>query len=146
MQIVKPLNNIPYIKADAEKLLETRFGWEKFQHKHHESRFTRFYEDHWMPKKFGYEKRRAHFSSLVLTQQMTREEALERISKPEMSGDFLKHEFEYVANKLGMTVEELQTIFEGENKTFHDYKNKRALIGIGATVMKMLGLEKRLFR
>jgi N-acetyl sugar amidotransferase len=146
MQIVKPLNYIPYIKTDAEVLLETRFGWEKFQHKHHESRFTRFFEDYWMPKKFGYEKRRAHFSSLILTRQMTREEALKRISKPEMSEEFLKHEFEYVANKLGLTVNELQTIFEGENKTYHNYRNKRALIGFGANGMKVLGLEKRLFR
>ena len=146
MQIVKPLNNVPYNKKDAELLLEQRFGWEKFQHKHHESRFTRFYEDYWMPEKFGYEKRRAHFSSLVLTNQMSRQAAIERISKPEMSEEFLKHEFEYVANKLGFTVQELQTIFEGKNKTFHDYKNKRSLIGIGAKAMKMLGLEKRLFR
>jgi N-acetyl sugar amidotransferase len=146
MKIIKPLNYVPYIKKDAEKLLETLFGWEKFQHKHHESRFTRFYEDYWMPKKFGYEKRRAHLSSLILTNQITRDEALKRISKPEMSEEFLKHEFEYVANKLGLTVNELQTIFEGQNKTFHDYRNKRSLIGLGAKAMKILGLEKRLFR
>ena len=146
MQIVKPLNYIPYIKKGAEQLLETRFGWEKLQHKHHESRFTRFYEDYWLPKKFGYEKRRAHFSSLILTGQMTREEALERISQPEMSQEFLKQEFEYIANKLGLTVDELQTIFKGENKTYKNYKNKRTLIGFGAKAMKVLGLEKRLFR
>lgn len=146
MKVVKPLNNVPFIKVDAEKLLFEKFGWEKFQHKHHESRFTRFYEDYWMPKKFGYEKRRAHFSSLILTGQMTRDEALKRISKPEMDEHFLKQEFEYVASKLGLTVTELQEIFDGENKTSADYKNKRALIGIGATSMKFLGLEKRLFR
>ncbi len=146
MKVVKPLNNVPFLKDEAEKFLFEKFGWEKFQHKHHESRFTRFYEDYWMPKKFGYEKRRAHFSSLILTGQMTRDEALERISKPEMDEHFLKQEFEYVANKLDLTVAELQEIFEGENKTSADYKNKRALIGLGATSMKILGLEKRLFR
>jgi N-acetyl sugar amidotransferase len=146
MQVVQPLNYIPYIKKEAEIFLENRFGWEKFQHKHHESRFTRFYEDYWMPRKFGYEKRRAHFSSLILTKQMTREEALSRISKPEMSEVFLKHEFEYVANKLGLTIEEFQNIFDGDNKTYQDYKNKRALIGLGAKTMKILGLENRLFR
>lgn len=146
MKVVKPLNNVPFLKLEAEKFLFEKFGWEKFQHKHHESRFTRFYEDYWMPKKFGYEKRRAHFSSLILTGQMTRDEALERISKPEMDEHFLKQEFEYVANKLDLTVAELQEIFEGENKTSADYKNKRALIGLGATSMKILGLEKRLFR
>lgn len=146
MEVFRPLNLVPYIKKDAEDLLEKKFGWERFQHKHHESRFTRFYEDYWMPRKFGYEKRRAHFSSLILTGQMTRDEALERISKPELDEFTLKKEFDYVAEKLDFTTEELQTIFEGPNRTFHSYKNKRALIGLGAKVMRTLGLEKRLFR
>ncbi|MEG0858021.1 MAG: N-acetyl sugar amidotransferase [Pseudomonas sp.] len=146
MQVVKPLNLVPYVKADAEATLERLFGWKRFQHKHHESRFTRFYEDYWMPRKFGYEKRRAHFSSLIMTGQLTREAALDRIAKPEMDENFLKSEFEYVAHKLDLTVPELQGIFEGQNKTFHDYKNKRFLIGIGARVLSAIGLERRLFR
>jgi len=146
MEVFKPLNLIPYIKTEVEELLSSRFGWEPFQHKHHESRFTRFFEDYWLPRKFGFEKRRAHFSSLILTGQMTREEALDRVSRPELSQEFLRKEFEYVAEKLDFTVEELELIFQGENKTFHDYKNKRALIGIGAQTMRKLGLEKRLFR
>ncbi|MFW7343402.1 N-acetyl sugar amidotransferase [Pollutimonas sp. H1-120] len=146
MQIFKPLNLVPYIKKDAEALLQNKFGWQPFQHKHHESRFTRFYEDYWMPRKFGYEKRRAHFSSLILTGQMTRQDALERMSKPEMDEHFMKQEFRYIANKLDLTEDELQAIFEGPNKTYRDYKNKKWLIGLGATVMQKLGLEKRLFR
>lgn len=146
MTVVKPLNLVPYIKKDAEAELERRFGWQKFQHKHHESRFTRFYEDYWMPRKFGFHKRRAHFSSLILTGQMSREEALDRLSQPEMDEHFLKQEFEYVANKLGISVAELQEIFEGENKTYRDYKNKRWAIGVGADLMRRLGLERRLFR
>lgn len=146
MQVVKPLNLVPYIKADAEAELERRFGWQRFQHKHHESRFTRFYEDFWMPRKFGYEKRRAHFSSLIMTGQLTREAALDRISRPELDDHFMKQEFEFVANKLDMTVDELQAIFEGENKTYNDYPNKRWAISVGATAMRLLGMEKRLFR
>lgn len=146
MKVFKPLNLVPYNKKEVEDLLFEKFGWEKFQHKHHESRFTRFYEDYWMPRKFGYEKRRAHFSSLILTGQMTRDEALDRISRPELDEKFLEKEFEYVAHKLDLTVAQLQEIFEGENKTFYDYKNKRTLIGFGSQVMRKLGLEKRLFR
>jgi N-acetyl sugar amidotransferase len=146
MQVFKPLNHIPFIKSDAEKLLNEKFGWEPFQHKHHESRFTRFYEDYWLPRKFGFEKRRAHFSSLILTGQMTRVEALDRIARPELSEEFLLKEFEYVADKLGITKEELQEIFDGENKSFHDYRTKIKFIKLGATIMQKLGLEKRLFR
>ena len=146
MEVVKPLNLVPYIKVEAEATLEKLYGWKKFQHKHHESRFTRFYEDYWMPRKFGYEKRRAHFSSLIMTGQLTREDALQRISLPELDEQFLAGEFEYVANKLDLSVGELQEIFEGENKTYRDYRNKRFLIGVGSRVMSILGLERRLFR
>jgi N-acetyl sugar amidotransferase len=146
MKMHHPLNLVPYVKKDAEDELERRFGWQRFQHKHHESRFTRFYEDYWLPRRFGFEKRRAHFSSLIMTGQMTRDQALERIAKPEMDEHFLKQEFEYVAHKLDLTVDELQAIFDSPKKTFRDYKNKRDLIGFGANVMRKLGLEKRFFR
>lgn len=146
MKVHHPLNLVSYVKKDAEDELESRFGWQRFQHKHHESRFTRFYEDYWLPRRFGYEKRRAHFSSLIMTDQMTRDQALDRISRPEMDELFLKQEFEYVAHKLGLTVDELQAFFDMPKKTFRDYKNKRDLIGLGANVMRKLGLEKRYFR
>ena len=81
-----------------------------------------------------------------MTGQMTREAALERISHPEMDEHFLKQEFEYVANKLDLSVEELQAIFDGENKTYHNYRNKRWLIGLGTSVLRMLGMEKRFIR
>ena len=77
---------------------------------------------------------------------MTSEEALERVSKPELSEEFLQKEFEYVANKLDMSVSDLEKIFEGENKTYKNYKNKMGLIKMGAQIMQKLGLEKRLFR
>lgn len=146
MKVHHPLNMVPYIKSEAEDELERRFGWQRFQHKHHESRFTRFYEDYWLPRRFGYDKRRAHLSSLIMTGQMTREQALDRISRPEMDEHFMKQEFGYVAHKLGLSVEELQALFDMPKKTFRDYKNKRDLIGLGANVMRKLGLEKRYFR
>jgi hypothetical protein len=143
MEIVRPQNLVPYFKKDAEAELECRFGWQKFQHKHHESRF---YEDYWLPRKFGFHKRSDHFSSLIMTDQMTREQALDRISRPEMDEHFLKQEFEYVANKLDLSVVELQELFDGENKTYRDYKNKRWMIGVGTSTLRRLGLERRLFR
>lgn len=146
MKVHHPLNLVSYVKVDAEDELGRRFGWQRFRHKHHESRFTRFYEDYWLPRRFGYEKRRAHFSSLIMTGQMTREEALDRISRPEMEEHFLKQEFEYVANKLALTVDELEALFNMPKKSYLDYKNKRELIRLGANVMRKLGREKRHFR
>lgn len=146
MKMHHPLNFTPYIKSDAEKELNEKFGWKPFKHKHHESRFTRFYEDYWLPRRFGYEKRRAHFSSLIMTNQMGRSEAIKRLEKPEMDEFFLEKEFEYVANKLAITTDELQELFNLPKKTYKDYRNKRNLISFGANLMRYIGLEKRFFR
>lgn len=146
MRVIHPLNHTPFIKKEAEKLLYDKFKWESFLHKHHESRFTRFFEDCWLPQKFGYEKRRAHFSSLIMTGQLSRDDALIRIAKPELDELTLKQEFEYVANKLGISVDELQSIFEGTNTTARQYKNKMLLIKCGTYVMNMLGVDRRLIK
>jgi len=146
MKVLMPLNHTSYVKAEAEAELGDLYGWEKFQHKHHESRFTRFYEDFWLPKKFGFDKRRAHFSSLIMTGQMDRTDALERLRGPEMSENFLKNEFEYVANKLDMSVADLQALFDGENRTFNDYRNKQVLVQAPARIMHAMGLDRRLFQ
>ena len=84
VRVVKPLNSIPFVKKDAESLLNELYGWQPYQHKHHESRFTRFYESFWLPRKFGFDKRKNHLSSLILTGQSDRDEVLDRISRPEL--------------------------------------------------------------
>lgn len=146
MKVFHPLNHVVYKKYEAEKLLNEKFGWEPFQHKHHESRFTRFIEDYWLPKKFGFDKRKAHLSSLILTGQMTREEALLRIQKPELDELTIANEKKYIADKLGFSEQEFEDIFNGENKTYKNYKSKRKLIGLGIQFLRIFGQEKRLFR
>ena len=146
MKTIYPLNLVSYVKKDAEYELKNKFDWQPFLHKHHESRFTRFYEDYWLPRRFGFEKRRAHFSSLIMTEQMSRDEALKRISKPEMSDQFLSQEFEYVAHKLDLSTDELKSFFNLPKKYYHNYKNKKWIISLGANVMRYLGLERRYFR
>lgn len=146
LKIVRPLNHVPYVKEQAIKALTDRFGWQKYAQKHHESRFTRFVECFWLPKKFGVERRKAHLSSLILTGQMSRDEALSRIAAPEIDEQTMAQDFEYVAKKLGLTVAEFQDIFEGENKSYRDYKNKLAIITLGTRATQLLGIEKRVIR
>lgn len=146
IRVVKLLDYVPYIKKNAIRELEEKFGWQPYPQKHYESRFTRFYESYWTPKKFGYDKRRAYMSSEILTGQLTREEALERIAKPELDEKTMAREFEYVATKLGWSVAEFEEIFKGENKTFKQYKNKMFLITLGARLANLIGLDNRIFR
>jgi N-acetyl sugar amidotransferase len=145
-QVIKLLDHVPYIKKDAIRELNEKFGWQPYPQKHYESRFTRFYESYWAPKKFGYDKRRAYLSSEILTGQLTRDEALARVAKPELDEGTMKQEFEYVATKLGWSVAEFEEVFRGKNKTFRDYKNNMFLITLGANIFNLLGLDNRIFR
>lgn len=146
VRVVKPLNYIPYYKEPAMQELVERFGWQRYPHKHYESRFTRFYEGFWLRKKFGYDKRRAHFSSLILTGQLSRAEALERISKDPYSPEQVKQDFEYIATKLGISENELQIMFDAPNKTYRDYANIMPIMNIGAKVFRLLGLQRSVMR
>ena len=146
VEVIKPLDCFPYVKEDAMQLLIDRYGWQRYAHKHHESRFTRFYEGYWLPVKFGFDKRRAHFSSLILTQQMTRQEALERIAEPAFSPSTIDQDFAYVATKLDISVSELRAYLEGPNKGYRDYKSNMRLIAIGTRVMRALGMQRPIIR
>lgn len=141
IRVVRPLNCAPYIKADAMKLLIEKLGWQPYPQKHFESRFTRFYEGYWLPSKFGYDTRRVQFSSLILTGQMSREQALRELEKPAYDPQTIAQDFDYVATKLGISREELQGYFDAPNRSYKDYKSQRFIFDIGARVMKSLGME-----
>lgn len=142
IKLYRPLDFIPYNKDEAMQLLVDQFGYQKYPQKHFESRFTRFYESYWLPEKFGYDTRKVQYSSLILTGQMTRKEALEKLKQPAYNPDTIKEEFEYVATKLGITVDELQSYFDAPNRTYKDYKSQESVYNLGAKVMRMIGLEK----
>jgi N-acetyl sugar amidotransferase len=146
IRVVKPLNYVPYFKEPAMQELSERFGWQRYAHKHYESRFTRFYEGYWLPAKFGYDKRRAHFSSLILTKQMAREEALERLAHPAYDRATIAQDFEYVATKLDLTVAELEQIMAGPNKTYRDYRNSMGLIDVGTRILRAAGVQRAIIR
>ena len=146
VQVVKPLNYFPYIKERAMQELADEYGWIPYPQKHFESRFTKFYEGYWLPKKFGYDTRKVQYSSLILTGQKTRDQALEKLKQPAIPEQEAKHDFEYIATKLGITVEELQQYFDQPNRSYKDYNNQQSLFDLGAKVLKYLGVERSIKR
>lgn len=146
LQVVTPLNFVPYVKEEATKELVEQFGWQKYAHKHYESRFTRFYEGYWLLEKFGFDKRRAHFSSLILTGQLSREEALAKLAQPPYDKVTILHDFEYVATKLGISCDELRELMQGENRTYRDYKSNMRVIQLGTSVLRALGVYRGIIR
>lgn len=142
IKLTRPLDYMKYNKEEATKLLEDKFGYQRYPQKHFESRFTRFYEGYWLPRKFGYDTRKVQFSSLILTEQMTREDALKELEQDAMTDEQVLQEFEYIANKLDIPATELQSYFNAPNKTYKDYKSMQGIYDIGAKVLKGLGIEK----
>jgi len=146
IKVVKPLNYRPYIKSDAAQLLEREYGWKPYPQKHFESRFTKFYESYWLPERFGFDPRRVQFSSLILTGQMTRDEALKCLEKPAYDPATIAHDFEYVATKLRISTDELNHYFTMPKKFYWDYKNQEMLFDAGARVLRSIGLETSIKR
>lgn len=146
MKRVAPLDMVEYNKEKVKLFLQERFGWQPYENKHYENVFTRFYEGYYLPHKFGYDKRKCYFSNEILAGTMTREEALAELEQPPYDPQQMEEDKAYIAKKLGLTVEEFQTIIDGENKTFRDYRNSWGLIQFGAVVLRALGVEKKKFR
>ncbi|KAB0572920.1 N-acetyl sugar amidotransferase [Helicobacter pullorum] len=127
MKVLRPLNNIPYNKQIALGLLQEEYGWETYGNKHCESIWTKFFQEYFLPTKFGYDKRRPHFTSMILAGDMTREEALEKLKEPLYNKEDLKRDLQVILEKLQLTMEEWQEIMNIPNKTYKDYENNEKL-------------------
>ncbi|TGL37113.1 hypothetical protein EHQ49_12725 [Leptospira perdikensis] len=143
MKVLKPLNFMPYTKKIATDLLEKEYGWKSYGQKHFESRFTRFYEGYWLPTRFNFDVRRNQLSSLILTNQMTREEALEILSKPAYDSETIKQDFEFIASKLGISADELDHYHKMDLKFYWDYKNDHKRLKFIEKMITLLNLGRR---
>ncbi len=123
--------------------LECIYGWKPYPQKHFESRFTRFFEGYWLPTRFGFDMRRREFSSLILTGQMSRDEALVLLQQPPLQPDVVEQEFQFVASKLGISTSELQGYLTMPKKFYWDYRNQRHLFSLGEQVLNLFTAARR---
>lgn len=143
IKVLKPLNFISYNKSNAINELETIYGFKPYPQKHFESRFTRFFEGYWLPARFGYDMRRREFSSLILTGQMSRDQALSLLEQPSIPADVAEHEFNYVASKLSISGDELYSYFTMPKKFYWHYRNQKRLFDLGEKVLNMFTAVRR---
>lgn len=132
---LKPLN---YIKYEADKALhelEKACGFEYYGDKHCESIFTRFMQRYYLPEKFEVDKRKSHYSSMILTGQMTREEALKKLEEPLYTEENLEKDIEYIIQKLGMTRDEFDSLMKQEPRN-HDCFKKSSFNKIVHFILK----------
>lgn len=146
VQVVRPLNYMSYSKELAINTLRDEYGWRAYPQKHFESRFTKFFEGYWLPTRFGYDTRKVQYSSLILTGQMTRQEALEKLRIPAYDPDAIEDEFAYIAKKLGISVEELRGYHTMPLKSYKDYHNQETLFNAGASLLRAIGVEHSIKR
>lgn len=142
IKTIRPLDFIQYNKEEAINILVRKFGYQKYDQKHFESRFTKFYESYWLPERFGYDTRKVQFSSLILTNQMNRNEAIQKLKVPPYNKETIKNDFEYICDKLSIKTDDLEHYLEIPHKTYNDYKSIEYIYNIGAKAMHILGLEK----
>jgi len=118
---VDPLNWIPYDVAEARKELAEQCGWQSYGRKHCESIFTRYFQCHYLPRRFGFDKRKAHYSSLIVSGQMTRKQALEALAEPLYDTRQLVKDTAYLSQKLGYTQDAWDALLETPRKKHCDY-------------------------
>lgn len=121
MKDIALLNMIPYDKRAAIEVLERDYGWRYYGGKHYESRWTRFFQAYYLPYKFGYDKRKAHLSSMVVCGQITRDEALDELKRPLYDPKQLAEDKQFVSKKLGITVEELDALIAQPPRHFTEF-------------------------
>ena len=146
MKRVYPLDYVVYNKSEVEKMLHEKYGWMRYENKHYENVFTRFFEGYYLPHKFGFDTRKNVYSNQILAGTMKRDEALELLKNPSYDPDLMEQDKEYIAKKLGISTEEFDEIIAGENKTPLDYKNSMWLLKIGVGICKLVGIENRNIR
>lgn len=143
MRPLAPLNLITYGKAHAIEVLERDFGWRYYGGKHYESRWTRFFQAYYLPYKFGYDKRKAHLSSLIVSKQMSRDEALAELARPLYDERQLAEDKAYIAKKLGIGQAELEALIEAPPRHYtefpHHGRKLRAFWSVQRAVYKVIG-------
>lgn len=112
LTVHRPLNYLNYDKEQARDILAREYGWRDYGGKHSESRFTKFYQEIYLPRKFNFDKRRLHLSSLIVSGQMKRQHALAELEQPISTPEQIRRDVRFVAKKLDIAIEELVRLIE----------------------------------
>jgi len=128
IRVIKPLYYLPYVKEDVKKLLENELGWIDYGTGHHESMYTRFIQGYLLPKKFGIDKRKIHYSALIRSNQMTRPEALTKLESPACSNEMVQEDIKYLCKKFGTSLENFEEIINSKPRARSEFSSYYPLV------------------
>jgi N-acetyl sugar amidotransferase len=138
IRMVPILDFVDYQKRDAMNTIQSALGWVYYGGKHYESIYTRFFQSYVLPRKFGIDKRRAHYSNLILSDQMSRGDACASMQEPAYSESGMREDRAYVIKKLGLTEQEFEAIMELPTRTFLDYPNNHARTEAAKSILALV--------
>jgi hypothetical protein len=137
IRIIKPLDYLPYDKEAAKRFLVETYGFVDYGAKHHESRFTKFYQEIYLPARYGFDKRRLHCSSLIVSGQLTREQAIRDLEAPLITREQSARDKRFVAKKLEISVAELERLMAMPPAQHEEYANSQALYRLNRAMVKL---------
>lgn len=143
VKTVKPLNLVQFTRQQMLDTLVDEYGYQPYGQKHFEDLITKFIEGYWSPTKFGHDIRRAQLSSLIVTGQMSRDDALDILKTPPLTEQESKELFSEVAKRLEISEDELKQYYELP-ECAETYRNKNWMYNIGIKLYEILGIEKRI--
>lgn len=138
MRTVRPLNFMEYDKELAIREMEQKIGWRNYGRKHGESNFTKLFQNYYQPEKFGYDKRLPHYSSLIVTGKMSRDEAIEKLKEPLYDPKELHNDIEYFCRKLGIRREEFDRFITDPAHHYTDFANSDSRIEAMKKVQRLI--------
>ncbi|MCP5282485.1 MAG: N-acetyl sugar amidotransferase [Rhodoferax sp.] len=121
MRTARPLNFMPYDKQHAIDELEEKMGWRSYGRKHGESLFTKLFQNYYLPTKFGYDKRKPHYASLIVSGQMSRDEALAKLQEPLYDPKELEVDISYFCKKLRISRQQFDAFVAAPAHHYSDF-------------------------
>lgn len=140
IKIVYPLNYVDYDKEEAMNLLKSELNWRYYGGKHYESRYTGFIQSYYLYKKFSIDYRRATFASQICKGTLNRNEALQELEKLPYDQEKVDQEKQYIAKKLGISIDEFNGIIYSPPKWYTSYPNDEKRLG------KIYSIYRKLFK
>lgn len=143
MRTVRPLNYLNYVKTAAVMELEQKTSWRKYERKHGESIFTKWFQNYYLPTRFGFDKRKPHLSSLIASGQLARDAALAELQKPLYEEQELEQDTAYICKKLRISREQLDSFMHAPLREATEFRNwesrKRVLKRLQRMVERVSG-------
>ena len=145
MDVISPLNFIEYKYTDIKDLITQQLGWRDYGGKHYESVWTRFYQGYILPRKFHIDKRKAHYSNLIFSGQLTKSKAINLLAEPMYEQALLRQDVDFVLKKLGLEVDEFEKLMRlprREHREFQTLKGFKDRYPVVKFLSKVTGRKK----